>query len=134
MLKDIVEENFEGLAIAVVHELGDEMEMVWNVYAINYTKMKMDGVLVTSKGYGTIDGEEKKTSDLRNFLETIEPLSYVKIEPIPEALFALNNSYWISFYVEGKIYERKYIFKENSIKEADLELVSLINRQGILLT
>jgi hypothetical protein len=134
MLKDIVEENFEGLAIAVVHELGDEMEMVWNVYAINYTKMKMDGVLVTSKGYGTIDGEEKKTSDLRNFLETIEPLSYVKIEPIPEALFALNNSYWISFYVEGKIYERKYIFKENSIKETDLELVSLINRQGILLT
>ncbi len=134
MLKDIVEESFEGLAIAVVHELGDEMEMVWNVYAINYTKMKMDGVLVTSKGYGTIDGEEKKTSDLRNFLETIEPLSYAKIEPIPEALFALNNSYWISFYVEGKIYERKYIFKENSINETDLELVSLINRQGILLT
>lgn len=134
MLKDIVEESFEGLAIAVVQELGDEMEMVWNVYAINYTKMKMDGVLVTSKGYGTIDGEEKKTSDLRNFLETIEPLSYVKIEPIPEALFALNNSYWISFYVEGKIYERKYIFKENSINETDLELVSLINRQGILLT
>jgi hypothetical protein len=134
MLKDIVEGSFEGLAIAVVHELGDEMEMVWNVYAINYTKMKMDGVLVTSKGYGTIDGEEKKTSDLRNFLETIEPLSFVKIEPIPEALFALNNSYWISFYVEGKIYERKYIFKENSINETDLELVSLINRQGILLT
>jgi hypothetical protein len=134
MLKDIVEESFEGLALAVVHELGDEMEMVWNVYAINYTKMKMDGILVTSKGYGTIDGEDKKTSDLRHFLETIEPLSYVKIEPIPEALFALNNSYWMSFYVEGKIYERKYIFKENSIKETDLELVNLINRQGILLT
>jgi hypothetical protein len=134
MLKDIIEEDFDGLAVAVVHELGDEMEMVWNVYAINYTQKKLDGVLVTSKGYGTINGEEKKTSDLRHFLETIEPLSYVKIEPIPEVLFALNNSYWVSFYVEGKIYERKYIFKENSIKEENLELVSLINRQGILLT
>lgn len=133
MLKDIVEENFEGLAIAVVHELGDEMEMVWNVYAINYTKLKMDGVLVTSKGYGNIDGEEKKTSELRHFLEIIEPLSYSKIEAIPEELFVLNNSYWISFYVEGKIFDRKYIFIENTIKEEDLTMVSLIKRQGILL-
>jgi len=134
MLKDIIEENFEGVAIAVVHELGDEMEMVWNVYAINYTQSFLEGVLVTSKGYGTIDGEEKKTSDLRHFLETIEPLSYIKIEPIPEALFVLNNAYWMSFYVDGKIYERKYIFEENTINENSLELISLINRQGILLS
>jgi hypothetical protein len=134
MLKDIVEESFDGLAVAIVHELGDEMEMVYNVYAINYSKDTLDSVLVTSSGSGRVNGEDKKTSDLRHFLETIEPLSYVKIEPIPETLFVLNNAYWISFYVAGKIFERKFIFKENTITENSLETVSLINKPGILLT
>ncbi len=133
MLKDIVEENFEGIGIAVVHELGEEAEMVWNAYAINYTQHVLTGVLVSSKGYGLIEGEEKVTTLLRHFLDTIEPLSYVKIEPIPSELFVLNNEYWMSYYVGGKIYDKKYTFKENSIRENQLELVSLLNKQGILL-
>ncbi len=133
MLKDIKEESYEGVAVAIVHELNDEMEMVWNVYAINYTQELMYGVLVSSKGYGTIDGEEKKTSALRHFLDEIPALSYVKIEPIQPALFVIHNEYWMSYYIGNKIYERKYIFEANSIHEEQLEPVSLLNKPGILL-
>lgn len=133
MLKDIIEESVEGVAIAVVHELGDNMEMVWNVYAINYTHNLLEGVLVSTKGYGIINGEETKTTALRHFLDTLEPLSYAKIELIQEELFVLSNEYWMSYYVDGKIYERKYIFGPNQICEENLEEVSLLNKQGCLL-
>ncbi len=133
MLKDIKQESYEGVAVAVVHELNDEMEMVWNVYAINYTQHLMYGVLVSSKGYGIIDGEEKKTSALRHFLDEIPALSYVKIEPIQAELFLISNEYWMSYYIQDKIYERKYVFEPNSIAEENLETVSLLNKPGILL-
>jgi len=133
MLKDIKVESLEGVAVAVVHELSDQMEMVWNVYAINYTQHLLYGVLVSSKGYGKIDGEEKTTSALRHFLDEIPALSYVKIEPIQESLFQINNEYWMSYYAEDKIYERKYVFEPNTISEDKLETVSLLNKPGILL-
>lgn len=133
MLKDIEVESLEGIGVAVIHELSDEMEMVYNVYAINYTQNLLEGVLVSSKGYGVINGESKMTSALRHFLDTLPPLSYCKIEPIPEELFVLNNEYWLSYYVEGKIYEKKYVFLENTILENTLETVSLLNKPGLLL-
>lgn len=133
MLKDIKEEYTEGVCVAVVHEFNELQEWVWNVYAINFTPHLLEGVLVSSKGYGVIDGEEKKTSALRHFLDIIEPLSYVKIEPLQEELFALNNEYWMSYYVDGKIQERKYVFGSDSIKEEALEKIGLINMPGLLL-
>jgi len=134
MLKDIEVESLEGVSIAVVNELGENMEMVWNVYVINYTQNLLEGVLVSSKGYGKLNGEEVQTSQLRHFLETIEPLSYSKIEPIISDLFVLNNEYWLSYYVNGKMYDRKFVFLENTIKEDGLELVSLLNKPGLLLS
>ncbi|MCF8253518.1 MAG: hypothetical protein K9H61_11950 [Bacteroidia bacterium] len=134
MLKDIEVESLEGVSIAVVNELGENMEMVWNVYVINYTQNLLEGVLVSSKGYGKLNGEEVQTSQLRHFLETIEPLSYSKIEPIISDLFVLNNEYWLSYYVNGKMYDRKFVFLENTIKEDGLELVSLLNKPGLLIS
>lgn len=133
MLKDIKDEYTEGVCVVVVREPNEEQEMVWNVYAINFTEHTLEGVLVSSKGYGTINGEEKKTSALRHFLNVIEPLSFAKIEPIQEELFALNNEYWMSYYVNGKIQERKYVFGSDSIKEEALGRIILINRPGLLL-
>jgi hypothetical protein len=134
MLKDIEVKSLEGVSIAVVNELGENMEMVWNVYAINYTQNLLEGVLVSSKGYGKLNGEEVQTSQLRHFLETIEPLSYTKIEPIVSDLFVLNNEYWLSYYVDSKMYDRKFVFLENTIKEDSLEMVSLLNKPGLLLS
>lgn len=133
MLKDIQEESLDGVGIALVKEPNAEGELVWNVYAVNYSMLQIEGVLVSSKGYGNINGEAKATSVLRTFLDTIDALDYRKIEPIQEELFVLTNEYWLSYYAEGKMYERKYIFAENSVLEENLEKVGLINMPGILL-
>jgi hypothetical protein len=133
MLKDIVTESLPGVAVAVIRELNDSKDWEWNVYAINYSKAHLSGVLVSSKGYGWHEGEEVKTSTLRHFLDQLPPLSYIKIEPIQEDVFKLNNEYWMSYYANETMYERKYIFEPNTIAIEHLEVVSLVNELGILI-
>jgi len=133
MLKDIIEPDFDGIGIAVVRETNELNEWIWNVYVINFNNETLTGVLVSSKGYGTIDGEKRESSTLRHFLDTIEPLSYLKIEPIIEDVFVLNNEYWLSFYLNGKIYDRKFVFMENTIVKDRLQPINIIDKNGILL-
>ena len=91
MLKDIETESIKDIAVAAVHELNIESNaMVWNVYLINYSTNLLEGVIVSSHGWGSIHGEEKKTSQLRHFLKEVEPISYKKIEPITEDVFGLK--------------------------------------------
>jgi|DEB19_MinimDraft_2_1074335.scaffolds.fasta_scaffold52112_2 hypothetical protein len=133
MLKDIIEPAFDGVGVAVIHEEGDENEMVWNVYLINFNNALIDGVLISSKGYGNINNEEVKTSVLRHMLHEIDALDYGKIEPLHEDLFTLNNEYWVSFYLDGKIYDRKFVFVENTIDKSRLAHINVIDKKGILI-
>ena len=133
MLKDIIEPAFDGVGVAVIHEEGEENEMVWNVYLINFNNALIDGVLISSKGYGTINNEEVKTSVLRHMLHEIDALDYGKIEPLHEDLFTINNEYWVSFYLDGKIYDRKFVFVENSIDKNRLVHINVIDKTGILI-
>ena len=82
MIKDIPELIVENVAIAVVREKNELDETVWNSYLINLKDQKIEGVLVTSTGYGELNEEKVKTSTLRHFLDEVEPMSFVKIEPI----------------------------------------------------
>ncbi|MFZ4799334.1 MAG: hypothetical protein ACOYMA_17675 [Bacteroidia bacterium] len=133
MLKDIIEPAFDGVGVAAVYEEGEEKEMVWNVYLINFNNAMIDGVLVSSKGYGTINNEEVKTSVLRHMLNEVDSLDYGKIEPLHEDLFILNNEYWVSFYLDGKIYDRKFVFVANTIDKSRLKPINVIDKNGILI-
>lgn len=133
MLKDIIEPEFDGIGVAAVYELNDEEIYVWNVYLINFNNALISGVLVSSKGYGTINGEEIKTSVLRHSLNEIDSLDYCKIEPIHQDLFELNNEYWVSFFLDGKIYDRKFVFVSNTIEKSRLAHINIINKNGILI-
>lgn len=133
MLKDIEKKEVKNIAVAAIHELNpDTSVMVWNVYLINYSNNLLEGVIVSSHGWGTIEGEEKKTSQLRHFLKELEPISYKKIEPITEDVFGLNNQYWFSGFIEGNMVDYKFIFEANSINENKTELISLINQKGVI--
>ena len=107
--------------------------MVWNVYFINYSAVELSGVLVSSKGWGMIDNEEKETSVLRHFLDKVEAMSYVKVEAIQEDVFVLYNQYWISAYANNQMIDYKFIFVPNSISAENAELVSLVNQKGVVL-
>ncbi len=133
MKKDIAPPTVEDIAVAVVKETNELDATEWNVYLINLKKEKIEGVLVSSHGYGTVNEEAVKTSTLRHFLDAVGPKSFVKFEPIMESLFGLNNEYWVSFFLNNVMYDKKYIFLPESIKDEHLILVPYINKKGVMI-
>lgn len=133
MIKDIPELIVENVGIAIVREKNEFDETVWNSYLLNLKEQKIEGVLVTSTGYGELNEEKVKTSTLRHFLDEIEPKSFVKIEPIIEEVFGINNEYWLSFYFNKTMYDKRYVFLAESITEANFTTIPLINKRGVLI-
>ena len=89
--------------------------------------------MVTSRGYGKRDDEDVKTSTLRHFLDDIAPTSFVKFEPIIETLFGLNNEYWVSFFLNKVMYDKKYVFLPESIKIENFIQIPIINKKGVII-
>ncbi len=133
MIKDIPELIVEDVALAIVKEENELAETIWNSYLINLKKDKLDSVLVTSTGYGYLNEEKVNTSTLRHFLDTVQPHSFVKIEPIIEDVFGLNNEYWVSFYLGKNLYDKKFIFLAETILEENLIHVPVINKRGVMI-
>lgn len=132
MIKDIPELIVENVAIAVVPEKIEGADE-WNVYLINLKEEKIEGVLVSSKGYGEIEGKEVKTSMLRHFLDEVPAKSYKKIEPILDRLFGLSNEFWLSFYLNNKMYDKKYIFLPESITMENCVKIPYLNKPGVMI-
>lgn len=132
MMKDIAIPEVKHVTLAVVRKQnigeGDE----WKVYLINNNDAPITNTLVSSKGYGVKDGEEQRTSILRHYLDTIESNAAVLIEPIDPSVFHLNNEYWVSYYIGKEIFDKRFVFVPESIKEENLTYIKELDMQGVL--
>lgn len=129
MKKDIEIPVAKDVNVAIVYEWNKEfLSKDWNAYLINNKETALEMVLVVSKGY---DGE-RKTSIMRHGLHTIEAKSFAKIEMVQEAIFKLNNEFFVTFFAEDKLFERKFIFPKNTVLEKNLTTIPLIEQDGIL--
>lgn len=132
MKKDIHIPKVQNVSMAVVRET-DEPDAEWGVYLINQKEVALSNLIIASKGYGVLDELEVKTSTLRHFFETLEAHSFLKVEKIMPDVFGLNNEYRLTFYIDGLIYDRKYIFVPDSIVEENLVHVPLVIKPGVLI-
>ncbi|MDX5437760.1 MAG: hypothetical protein LPK03_11225 [Pontibacter sp.] len=133
MKKDIDFGTVEGIAVAVAKTTDSTPDQPgWSVYLINYNDFPVENVLVTSKGYGIVNGEEVQTSVLRHMFERVEGKSSIQIEPIDPGLFHLNNEYWVSYYIDRQIYDKRFVFVPDSIVEENLIEISMLQTQGVL--
>jgi hypothetical protein len=133
MKKDIIIPEVENVFMAVVQEWSDEfMEKVWYAYLVNDSDFQLDGVMVVSKAFGTIDGEMKKTSLLRHAFAEIPEVSVAKIELIDKSVLALNNEFMVTFFIGNTLYDKKFIFKANSIQETNQEEVPILFVDGVI--
>jgi len=133
MKKDIIIPEVENVFLAAVQEWSDDfMEKVWNVYLINDSDFQLDGVMVVSKAFGTLDGEMKKTSLLRHAFVEISPVSVVKIEMVEKSVLALNNEFMVTFFIGNTLYDRKFFFKANFINEKNVEEVPILFVDGVI--
>ncbi len=133
MKSDILIPEVENVFLAAVQEWSEDfMEKVWYAYLINDSDFQLDGVMVVSKAFGTIDGEMKKTSLLRHAYVEIPSVSVVKIEMIEKSVLVLNNEFMVTFFIGDKLYDKKYIFKAHSIHEDFAEEVPILFVDGVI--
>lgn len=135
MKEGILGPKVEGVAFAVVQDVNELNEFIYNVYLLNLRDDIMEGIIITSKGYGENleTGEKIKTSTLRHCLELLLPDEAAKIEPIMPDVFHIANEYWISFWVNEVMYDKKFVFLPGVITEENMVEIPLLNKKGVLI-
>ncbi|MFN3403493.1 MAG: hypothetical protein ACK40G_05305 [Cytophagaceae bacterium] len=132
MKKDIPFLPVEGINIAITREKGVEQEYQWNVFLLNRNDFLIKDITIRSKGYGEKDGETQETSTLRHHFPLLEPGQNILIEPIDPSVFHLYNEYWISYFVNNQVFDKKFIFVPESIIEENLVFIPQLEKEGIL--
>jgi hypothetical protein len=132
MIRDIKIPEVKNVTLAVARKTSAGESDEWKVYLINSNEFAIENTLVASKGYGEKDGEPQRTSILRHFLDTIPPNSATLVEPIDPAVFHLNNEYWVSYYVGSQIFDKRFVFVPDSIREDNLSFIKELELEGVL--
>lgn len=132
MKKDIKIPTLENVFMAVVKEYNDEFQCEdWNVYLVNDKEEDLEMVLIVSKGYD----EDKliETSVMRKTLQKLPAKSFAKVELIQPDLFKLTNFFNTTFFVGNTMYEKRYEFEKNTIKEGALRVIKQLGgKEGII--
>ncbi len=120
-----------GVYVAIINDSkSDEPE--WSAYLINDKNEPIENVFVSSKGYLTdLKGDETKSSTLRHFYKVVSAKSSQKIEAVIEDVFKLNNEYFVSFYHQGTLFDKKFVFLPETIKMENLSQVPVVDSKGV---
>lgn len=130
MKKDIEIPEVEGVYVAAVREKHEEYQsMDWNAYLINDRNTAIETVLIVTKGYDDKD----VTSTMRHTIKVLPPKSYAKVEFLQDDVLKLNNEFSVSFFAEGKMFHKKFIFKKNTIHEKAVQDLPVMTKKGVLL-
>jgi hypothetical protein len=135
MKEELLGPKVENVGVAVIQSVNEEKEKEYTVYLINMRDDIMEGIIVASTGYGenTVTGEKIKTSTLRHGIEVLLPNEIAKIEPIMPDIFGLANEYWVSFWVEDVLYDKRFVFPAESLIEENFKYLEAFKRKGVLL-
>uniref|UniRef100_UPI004047FB9C hypothetical protein n=1 Tax=Mariniflexile sp. TaxID=1979402 RepID=UPI004047FB9C len=129
MKKDIQIPKVEGVYIAIVNEFHNVYKTLdWNAYIINDKDVDLELVLIVTSGYS----EEKITSTFRKKIDILPKKSYAKIEMMQEELFALNNTFKVSYFEGNSMFDKTYLFRKNTINLKALQSIPLMEVKGVL--
>jgi len=127
-----VKKDIDFTPVKNVHVVVGKDKEGWKVYLINRSENELENVMITSSGFGENQNEKQKTSMLRHMFPKIAAGDYAYVEPIQEDVFHLNNQYWVSYFINGKVFDKKFIFVPDSIIDENLIHIEEIQMQGIL--
>ena len=134
MKSDISIPKVENVFLAAVHEWSDDfMEKVWYVYLINDSDYDLEGVMVVSKAFGTIDEKMKETSLLRHAFVKVTSVSGVKLEMLEKSVLELNNEFMVTYFIGNTLYDKKFIFRKNTINVLATEEIPILFADGVII-
>ena len=128
MKKDINIPKVEGVYVAAVKVFNKDLNSdEWNAYIVNDKEADLEMVLIVSKGLS----KDKKTAVMRHKVDKLPAKSYAKIEYLQDDVLALVNTFEVSFFEGNKMFDKSFIFKENTINENALQRVPVMDVQGV---
>ncbi|MDX1543126.1 MAG: hypothetical protein R3214_04195 [Christiangramia sp.] len=129
MKKDIEIPQVKDVFVAAVREFNEEFQAdEWNVYLINDSSQDLEMVLIVAKGHD----KKRETSVMRHKIEKLPSKNFAKIEFIQDEVLALNNEFRVSYFSNSKMFDKKFVFSKNSIRESELDEIPLIPKKGVL--
>ncbi|MFB9055510.1 hypothetical protein ACFFU9_02030 [Mariniflexile ostreae] len=129
MKKDIIIPEVEDVYVAIVLEHNSIYKTDdWNAYIINDKNVDLDVVLIVTSGYS----KDKITATFRKQLDKLPAKSYAKIELMQEDLFALNNTFKVSFFEGNKMFDKTFLFRKNTVNIKALRPIPLMDVKGVL--
>ena len=131
MKQDIKIPEVNNVFMAVVKEYNEEFQCEdWNAYIINNKDIAIEMVLIVSKGYD----EDKmiETAVLRHKIDKLPAKSFAKVELLQGDVLKLSNFFNVTFFEENVMFDKKYLFEKNTIKDGALRNIPLLNKRGIL--
>jgi hypothetical protein len=132
MKADIPQPPVRGVFLALVIE-PDFPDTPYTAYFINENMQDLSNAMVVSKGYGEVHGQQIQTSTLRHFYECIEAQSVQRIEPISAEALELTNEYWISYFIEGQVFDKKFVVLPGSTELGMEREIPFLGKAGILI-
>jgi hypothetical protein len=131
MKKDIEIPQVKDIYMAVVKEYNEDFQCEdWNAYIINNKETAIEMVFIVSKGYD--EDQLIETSLIRHKIEILPPKSFAKVELLQEEVLKLTNFFNVTFFENNQMFDKKYVFQKNTIKEGALRNIPLLNRRGII--
>lgn len=128
MKKDIDFHVAQKIQIVAVKEWDkDFLAQHWNVYLLNLREDTIETVLVLSRG----NSSDRKTSTLRHGLGDMAGNTASKIELITDEVLSFKNEYLVTFFAEGKLFERSFVFEAHTISEKNAIEIPLFETEGI---
>ena len=133
MKKDIEIPKSENVFVAAIKEWNEDFqENSWYAYLINNNNQPLEMAIVVSKAYGTINGEMRKTGHFRHAFKEVAANSGVKIELLENNVLQLNNEFSVTYFLDNKLYDKKFVFTQNSINDKALSDVPNMKDRGVL--
>ncbi len=129
MKKDIDIPKVKDVYVAAVFELNEDYKTHdWNIYIINDNKVPIETVLIIAQGYT----EKKMTAAMRKAVKIIPAKGFAKIEYIDESVFSLDNFFTITYFLENKMYDKRFEFPRNTISEDQMVVIPVMPQKGII--
>jgi hypothetical protein len=129
MKKDIIIPEVSGIEMAIVYEYNNIYDTNdWNVYLVNNSDARLEMVVIVSKGYGS----KKISSVMRKKIDVLDAHSFAKVEWMQPELFKITNLFQVTFFINNRLYDKTFTFKENTIKEGGLRMIPEIKKRGVL--
>jgi len=133
MRKDIIIPEVENVYIVAIKEWNEDFgENSWYAYILNNSSEKLEMAMVVSHASGIINNEERKTGNFRHMFNEVLPETAVKVELLENNVLQLNNYFMLTYFQNGKLYEKNFTFEANSIKDDNTTELQSINRIGVV--